>query len=140
MKHYLDANFILSIFLLDSHSTRAFTWLGVQKRKAVVSIWTETEVAVVLRRYVRTGRLSVAALDKFLRDIEDWTLHNASRLDLSPVAGQIALSLGKDESMKLSAQDALHLGLAISANAILVTFDNRLADAARLMGHSVVVP
>ncbi len=105
-----------------------------------ISIWTEIEVTVVLQRYVRVGELTSQAFTKVTRDIEDWIQRGVSRLDLDQSSGRIALSLASERSLKLSGQDALHLGLAISANAVLVTFDQRLADAAQQISHSVLVP
>ncbi|MGP0060221.1 MAG: PIN domain-containing protein, partial [Beijerinckiaceae bacterium] len=39
---------------------------------------------------------------------------------------------------KLAAADALHLAAAMNAGASLVTFDGRLAEAARMQGVGVV--
>lgn len=45
--------------------------------------------------------------------------------------------LVRDFSTKLAAPDALHLASALNLGATLVTFDERLANAARISGATV---
>jgi predicted nucleic acid-binding protein len=42
--------------------------------------------------------------------------------------------------LKLAGPDAIHIALALSRDAKLITFDARLADAARSRGTAVVIP
>ena len=140
MKHYLDTNFILSFVLMDARSSRADEWLRKSNYALVTSIWAEMEIRSLLNRRMRNRDISQAEAETFINRINTWIRTKAVCLDLNAAAGQIALSLASDPVYKLSAADSLHLGIAIAANSILVTFDDRLADAAHSNGYPVIIP
>jgi predicted nucleic acid-binding protein len=71
----------------------------------------------------RRGGATEAEVETALADLVD------QRVDLHPVAPAAAVALA--ERFRLSAYDAAYLQLAAALNAPLVTFDQRLADAAR---------
>ena len=53
---------------------------------------------------------------------------------------ECAETLVRDFATKLLAPDALHLASAMQAGAVLVTFDERLANAARDYQTNVIMP
>lgn len=77
--------------------------------------------------------VAAAALIEF----DTFMAGRAQRLPQSPSAGVLAANLARDPALKLSAADALHLALAAIDGLSLVTFDDRLADAAKARGYRV---
>ena len=140
MSFYLDTNIVVSLFFDDAHSATVDGWLAATARNLVLSYWTETEFAAIVLRRARMGEISLAQAAEILGDFDAWALSKTTRLDVSHRAGEICSKLSRDPPLKLSAADALHLGLSVDGDLTLVTLDRRLAEAAILRNHSVEVP
>jgi predicted nucleic acid-binding protein len=82
--------------------------------------------------------LDTAALG--IGDFDAFLANKAGTFALSPSAGALAAELARDPLLKLSAADALHLASAADGGYVLVTFDARLADAARARTYAVEIP
>jgi uncharacterized protein len=128
---YLDTSVLLSLFVEDAHSLRADAWFEAKPRDVIVSTWAGAEFAAVIRRLQRSGELTAGVARELLAAFDTWRREHAGGLDLSPAAGMLAENLARDAARKLSASDALHLALTVAAGAGLVTFDERLAAAAK---------
>jgi predicted nucleic acid-binding protein len=102
----------------------------------IVSDFAVTEVAAVVMRDVRTGKLR---RDDALQALADLDALRASceRLAHGPEDFRLAEVIVRDETTKLGAADALHLAGAVHAKAALATFDDRLAEAARARGVDI---
>jgi uncharacterized protein len=137
---YLDASFVLSLFAEDSNSELAEVWIANNRGKVAISTWAEAEFFAVLGRWRRSGRLSDELAAKIVQDFEAWKAETAAVLDTVPEAGMRAAQLTKNPVLKLAAPDALHLAIAMLNGLTLVTFDTRLADAAKALSHPAVVP
>lgn len=140
MSYCLDTSFLVSIFFTDAHSGRAFAWLEHASEPICVSDWAETEYFALTHRRVRAGLLSADIANAALLDFDAFAGGRARRLSQSPAAGSLAALLARDSELKLSAADALQLALSVEGGHRLVTFDVRLADAARVRGFGVEVP
>jgi uncharacterized protein len=136
----LDTNVLVSIFFADAHSTRAFAWLERFAEPICISDWAATEFFALAHRRVRAGLLDADAANAALLDFDAFAGNRAQRLSHSAAAGARAAVLGRDPALKLSAADALHLALSAEGGHCLVTFDIRLAEAARVRGFDVEVP
>jgi len=137
LKFYLDASFVVSLFIGDAHTKAADRWIARQQKEVVVSELCVLEFAATISRSVRNNQLTRRAAEESLLDFDTWraratTLLAAGRSDFA-----LADNLIRDFSTKLTAPDALHLASAINAGAKLVTFDERLAEAARSRGADV---
>ena len=130
MRFYLDASFVVSLFITDAHTEKADRWIGGEPDETIVSELCALEFAASVSRGVRTGRLSGEAAEETLSDFDDWRGRATVSHGLRPMDLALAGALVRDFSTKLAAADALHLASAINAGAKLVTFDKRMAEAA----------
>lgn len=133
----LDTSFLVSILFIDAHTARAFAWLGAGGGDIRVSDWAATELFALVHRRVRGGLITADVAAAALTDFDAFMAGRARRLPQSSAAGVLAASLARDAALKLSAADALHLALAAIDGLGLVTFDDRLADAAKARGYRV---
>lgn len=140
MSFYLDTNVVISLFIDDAKSAATVAWMGQVAKSVAVSSWLETELNSFMRRNVRTGVMTALFADRKLAEIDQFISGHCQRIELCAASGNRAAALARDPMLKLSAADALHLGLSSHNGHILVTFDMRLAEAARLRGHGVEVP
>ncbi len=140
MSYCLDTNFLVSILFPDAHTPRAFAWLARLPQPIYVSDWAATELFALVRRRMRAGHLEAEVADASLLEFEAFAGRRAQRLSQSASAGALAAQLARDPALKLSAADALHLALSAGGAHCLVTFDLRLAEAARVAGFSVEIP
>lgn len=140
MSFSLDTNFVVSLLFVDAHTTRVFAWLGASSGEMHVSDWTATELFALVRRRLRAGLIAADVASAALNEFDVFTATRAKRLPRSAAAGALAASLAREPALKLSAADALHLALSADGGHCLVTFDARLADAAKARGYRVEVP
>ena len=140
MSYCLDTNVLISMFFVDAHSARAFAWLERVAEPICVSDWTATEFFALAHRRVRAGLLSADVANAALLDFDAFAGSRARRLPQTAASGALAALLARDPALKLSAADALHLALSAEGGHCLVTFDIRLAEAARARGSNVEVP
>jgi hypothetical protein len=89
---------------------------------------------------VGAGLLSADVANAALLDFDAFAGSCARHLPQTAASGALAALLERDPALKLSAADALHLALSAEGSHCLVTFDIRLAEAARARGSSVEVP
>jgi len=81
------------------------------------------EIANILWKCVRAGRLSHKLATEALADILHYSLPTVGSHDLADEALAIALATGR------SAYDAIHVALAVQKDATFVTADERLVNA-----------
>ena len=129
---YLDASSIVKLAADEAESAGLRDWL----RERTFRLTSRVSSVEVLRALRRKGAASVEngtdALDAVLRSL------SVIELD-APIADQAA-TLGPDTLRSL---DAIHLASALAIGEQLeafVTYDLRLADAARASGLTVVAP
>ena len=140
MSFYLDASFLVTLIVEEVHSATADRWWRLHGGDTkIISGFAAAEVAATLSRGVRTQRFSEAQARAALEDFDSLrgtceafapTIETFSHAEI----------LVRDFVTKLAAPDALHLASAMYAGASLVTFDERLAIAARMSGVDVIVP
>ena len=136
---YLDASAVLPLFLADMHTDAMREWATDATWVVVLSDFGAAEFAAAISRAVRIGRLNEAAAATVLALFDRWRAQTEQR---RAGGGDMAAceSLVRDFRLKLNATDALHLAIASAENAPLVTFDERLATAARAIGHPAIIP
>ena len=137
---YFDASALVKLYLPEAESD-TLNSLVAGRRDALVSDLAVTEIVSSLCRRRREGTVSAHVVEKVHRHILshlDGGVYR--RLELLPAVHREAERLLTSiERVALRAADALHLALALSgAAASVLTFDRRLADAARALGLSVV--
>jgi predicted nucleic acid-binding protein len=140
VSYCLDTSFLVSILFPDSHTSGAFAWLERLPNPIYVSDWAATEFFALIRRRVRTGLVDPEVAEAALLEFEAFAGGRTQRLWQSAPAGAHAAELAQDPELKLSAADALHLALSAGSHSCLVTFDARLAGAARAAGFDAEIP
>lgn len=140
MSFYLDTNVLLSLFVADANSAAVDRWFDKRPDDLLVSDFARLEFAAVISRMTRTGEMSASDATEALADCDDWILL-AARLSFVQ-SREIAAAdrLVRNFATKLAGPDAVHLASAVNLGATLVTFDQRLADAARGLGAEVSTP
>jgi len=140
MTYYLDANVLVSLFIADTHSRAAADWLGELKAELTVSDFTRLEFAAVVSRQTRESLMSEGIAREVVSDCDLWCSETV-RLDrIRPHDFDAANLIVRDFTTKLAAPDAIHLAFAANRDLTLVTFDQRLAQAAQGRGTAVVTP
>jgi uncharacterized protein len=134
---YLDASFVVSLFISDTHTEKADRWITGQQDEAIVSELCALEFAAAVSRGVRTRRLAHKSAEETLGDFDGWRERATASHTLSPTDLALAGTLVRDFSTKLAAADALHLAATINAGTTLVTFDERMAEVALSRGVRV---
>ncbi len=140
MTHYLDTNFVYAILFADAHTARAFQWLRTNAKGLVVGDWAAAEIAALVGRRVRSGLMIASDAQAGMADFDAFLSSKAQTLPLSSSAGALAVELARDPLLKLSAADALHLASAADRGLVLVSFDARLAEAARSRAYPFEIP
>jgi hypothetical protein len=139
---YLDASAWVKLYVREAHSdplNRAL--LG--RKDLFVSDLGATEVASALGRACRDRRLDRVLARRLHRKMRHhMTAGTVQRLDLTPkVHVEAERLLLSQDAVPLRAADALHVALALTMHmALVVTYDPRLAEAARSVGLQVEMP
>lgn len=140
MSYSLGADVVLSTLFVDARTQRAFAWLEKGPKGLYVSDWVAAELYALVQRRARAGLIPAETASAALREFDAFAGARAQRLSQSAAAGALAADLARDPALKLSAADALHLALSAHADHCLVTFDQRLAEAAEARGFAVEIP
>ena len=140
MSFYLDTNVIYSFIFGDSNSVRAEIWLHNPSSSIVIGDYVRAEFHALVGRRLRGGGLTSLAASLGVADFDAFVARRARTLALTPSAGKLAVDLARDPRLKLYAPDALHLACAAEGGHVLVTFDQRLAEAAKICGYAVETP
>lgn len=136
---YLDASALVKLYLREVESDD-LNRLVVGRHDVVVSDLAVTEIVSSLCRRRREGAVTMAVVTRLHRALLGHLEAGVyRRSELIPAAyreaERLMISLGM---VPLRAADALHLALALGAEAAsLLTWDRRLGAAARAVGLSV---
>ena len=139
---YVDASAWVKLYVPESCSDVLNTAL-LGRRDLFVSDLGATEVASALGRACREGRLERVAARRLLRKLRHHVGEGVlQRLDLTPsVHVEAERLLLAEHGVPLRAADALHVALAVlGETATVVTYDPRLAAAARAFGLATAWP
>lgn len=129
MAHYLDTSALVRLVVAEPETAALRMWLSEVNRDPVASNLARTELLRAVRRVAPDRVLQArAVLDSItLTDLTTSLFEQAGRLD--PTA--------------LRSLDAIHLAAALDLGDDLeglVTYDDRLAEAARSNGIAVTAP
>lgn len=129
MAHYLDTSALVKLVVAEAQSAALRQWLGVIERQPVAGDLARTELMRAVRR---------VAPDRALRARE--VLDSITLIEISTAIVEAAARL---DPTSLRSLDAIHLATALELGddlEALVTYDDRLASAARSVGLAVVAP
>jgi uncharacterized protein len=137
---YIDSSALAKVYMPEAESARLDEFLQ-RRTDLIISELCITEVISAAARRKREGNLTAKQTGDLRKAlIEDAESGSFHRVDITPAvhreAEQMLLST---ESTALRTLDALHIALALTANAqLILTFDPRMADAAMLHGLELV--
>lgn len=140
MNFYLDASAIVPLILRDAHTERMSAWIAEPRGDIFVSDFAALEFLSVVARQVRMGALSDEDGRKAIDLFEEWSHASTTQTLTGSADIALAKTIVRDFATKLAAADSLHLAAAVNLGATLVTFDQRLAQAAQGRGTAVVTP
>jgi predicted nucleic acid-binding protein len=129
LAHYLDTSALVKLVVAEAESIPFRAWLLVGDRDPVTSDLTRTELLRTVRR---------AAPDRVVQAREA-----LATVTLVAVTTAIFEEAGRLDPTTLRTLDAVHLASALELGDDLdgiVTYDNRLAEAARDHGIAVIAP
>lgn len=139
---YVDASAWVKLYVQEPHSDAVNSAL-LGRRDLFASDLGATEVASALGRACREGRLDAPVARRLHRKLRHHMRSGVvQRLDLTPtVHVEAERLLLCAPQVPLRAADALHIAAAsLSGIATVVTYDPRLANAARSAGLTVTMP
>lgn len=129
MAFYLDTSAAVKLVVAEAETAALLRWLQTQHSHVIASDLVRTE----LRRATRRG--APEAMER-----ADTVLESVTLLTMSTSVFERACWL---DPPILRSLDALHLAAALELGDELegiITYDDRLAEAARLHGHEVIAP
>lgn len=134
---YVDTSALAKIYVPERESEPLEAALD-RRRDLFVSELAVTELTSALARRAREGDIAAPHLQRIYRRVQsDLADGEFRRVELTASAHREAerILMGIGRHVVLRAADALHLALASLAGArALVTFDRRMAEAARAIG------
>lgn len=140
---YLDSSALAKIYVPEPESAELDASLS-GRTDLLVSTLAVTEVTSALSRLVREKRLSRADAQRVYRQLSrDLEQGQYRSLQLTVEVHREAerLLMMQDGPLALRAADSLHLAAALLArSSTIITYDRRMADAARWIGTVELLP
>lgn len=129
MAYYLDTSALVKLVVAETETPSLRAWLAEAPREPVACDLVRTELMRAVRR-VAPDRAARA------RDVLDG-------LVLTEITASVCDAAGRLDPAVLRSLDAIHLAAALDLGdqlAGIVTYDDRLADAASHLGIRVITP
>jgi uncharacterized protein len=136
MNVYLDASFIVALFVVDSQTERADRFLAAQGPTLVVSDFAEAEFASAIAGQVRVGRLDSGRARSVFAAFDGW-VSRTTRVQTHSADIAAASAMLRRLDLVLRTPDALNIAIAHRIGAALATFDERMATCAQSTGVPV---
>jgi predicted nucleic acid-binding protein len=134
---YLDASVLVALFTNDLLTARADTFLRTKPSVLIVSDFAAAEFSSVIARHVRTNDITKNDARIVFSNFDTWTASTTQRalINGADIIGAEVLLRRLD--LALRTPDALNIAIAQRMAATLVTFDKKMAAAARIIGAVV---
>ena len=137
MSVYLDASVLVALFTNDPLTARAETFLRADPLVVIVSDFAAAEFSSVIARYVRTKDIRKDDARIVFSNFDTWTSRATQRARISAADTNAAEILLRRLDLALRTPDAINIAMAQRMGATLVTFDKKMAAAARSIGAVV---
>lgn len=137
---YLDSSFLIPLLIPEAFSDRADAFVEPETGPFGISDLTGMEFASAMARRIRIQLFDVDKARSALLAFDRWVARAAIRNDITVDDLALASSFLRRLDLPLRTLDALHIAIAQRIGATLITFDNRMADSARVLGIPVAVP
>ena len=137
MTVYLDASVLVALFTNDPLTARAEKFLRANPLVLIVSDFAAAEFSSVIARHVRTKDIIKEDARTVFANFDTWTARTTQRACISATDIITAEILLRRLDLGLRTPDAINIAMAQRMGATLVTFDKKMAAAARSIGSDV---
>jgi hypothetical protein len=136
LSRYLDTNTLIGLLTADPLTAQVNALLRQSTEAMVISDLAAAEFTAVIGRKMRTGVITRQYAVDALTALDQLSMR-MHRVELE--AGDIPRAdiFLRRLDLPLQAPDAIHIAVAQRLGATLVTFDRRMAQAARTLGVAV---
>jgi predicted nucleic acid-binding protein len=137
---YLDTSVIVPLFVPEPSTELVTALLEGNPTPLLITEFAAGEFASALSRLTWTGRLPGRVARECLVDFDSWRIIHSLAPSFEAQDIRVAGLFVRQFDLKLRLPDAIHAATCQRLGATLVTFDNRLADAATALGIAAQVP
>ena len=138
MSYYIDTSVLVTLLTGEIDADRVSAWLkSVPQGKIALSEWVSTEFAAAISVKVRMGAISA---QNHADALARYSVLAGMSFGMFPVLERhfrTAAQFAGNADLGLRAGDALHLAIAASGLATVVTRDRKMASAATALGIGV---
>jgi len=135
---YLDASVIVALFTEDHFTDRATTLLASKADAVIVSDFAAVEFSSVIARFVRTRSITEEQARTVLSDFDNWSERASQRVTTDGAIISRAETFLRRLDTPLRTADAINIAIAEGLRASLMTFDDKMSAAARVLGLPLV--
>jgi predicted nucleic acid-binding protein len=135
---YLDVNVIVPLFALDALSDRAEKVLRGLHDNLIVSNFSAAEFSSAIARRVRTRDLTAEEALVAFSNFDSWCARYTRQVEIDSMDVFGASSLMRRLDLSLRTPDAIHIALVQRIGCKLMTFDQAIASAARVLGVEIL--
>jgi predicted nucleic acid-binding protein len=134
---YLDASVIVALLTNDVFTSRADAYIRSRAPLLIVSDFAGAEFASVIARRVRTREVTEQTAQIAFAELDAWTIRNTERVETTTADVMAATRALRRLDLTLRTADALNIAITQRVDATLVTFDKKMAVAAKALGVRV---
>ena len=137
---YLDTSLLISAHSRESRTDDVLRWLSKQNvAELSISDWVITEFSSALSIKLRMGVIGTGQRGAMLAQFTQLSVNTLRLLPIEVSALRTAARFCDQPHLNLRAGDALHLAICAEHGAVLCTLDQRLSQAAPLVGVGCVM-
>ncbi len=137
MRVYLDASVLVALLTNDPLTARADTFLRKGNPILVLSDFAAAEFASALARRVRSGEIAIEDARAAFSTLDAWAARATQRVETTAADVKAAEAALRRLDLTLRTPDALNIAIAQRVDAVLATFDGKMASSARTLGTEV---
>ncbi len=137
MRVYLDASVLVALLTNDPLTARADAFLRAGPPVLVLSDFAAAEFASALARRVRSGEIAVEDARAAFATLDTWAARTTQRVETTAADVKAAEAALRRLDLTLRTPDALNIAIAQRVDAVLATFDGKMASSARTLGTEV---
>ena len=137
MRTYLDASFLIALFANDAFTTGARQFLKAEKPVLLVSDFACAEFASAVAKRLRVGQFGMSDAQLALSNFDAWLPLATQQVSMTSAGIKVAEAYLRRLDLSLRTPDALHIAMVQRTGAVLLTFDKKMAECARILGVPV---